>query len=60
MKQLPRFLLGYFAFIISFTGVMFLFDGKDMNWKRTLIKASIVGAFTLGGLYLLGKRKKSD
>ncbi len=60
MKPLPRFLLGYLAFIISFTGVMFLFEGKEMNWKKNLIMAAIVGAFTLGGLYLLGKRKKSD
>jgi hypothetical protein len=60
MKPLPRLLLGYLAFIISFMAVMFLFDGKEMNWKKNLIMATIVGAFTLGGLYLLGKRKKGN
>lgn len=60
VNSFPRLFLGYVVSVVVYLFVMFLFDGEDMDWKKSLITASIAGVFAMGSLYFFGKKKEKS
>ncbi len=58
MKVIPRLFLGIVVGVVTHLGIMYLFDGNAMDWKKELIQSTVVMTSVMSVFFFL--RRKND